>query len=233
MIFLASLVSLEYFIGFTDFSFNMPGFRLQLPLGIITVFIVNGCLFCYYFQIVASAAFSMDDLPDVELDVGFAFFWNIIKSIYLFIVAFLLPLVPFAIIVSIIENADIELPLFAKIPMFLVGCFFFPMTILTIASGRGTWLAFDPRVMITPVFRAFGQYFTAAFLTGLAVITQFLVTYLTIGGFQEMIKKGPMIATIALLGCIAARMLNIIAMRSIGLFAQHYSCYLPQIQIED
>jgi len=74
LIFFGLMVSLEYFVGYTDFSMPLPGFRLQLPLGIITVFIVNGCLFWYYFEIVATSAFAIDELPDVNVDFGFAFF---------------------------------------------------------------------------------------------------------------------------------------------------------------
>lgn len=233
LIFFTMMVSLEYFIGFTDFSITLPGFRLQLPLGIITVLIVRGCLFWYYFEIVGTAAFDIDELPDVDLDFGFAFFGNIIKSTYLFISAFLIAQLPFAIIATMIESTGVKLPYAVKIPMLMVGFFLFPMAILTIAAGRELWMVFDPRLMIKPIFRAFPQYLTVSLLTGAAILAQWTALHLTMGGYQEMIKKGPAVAILALIPCIAMRMLNIIAMRSIGLFAKHYRCYLPQTHLED
>ncbi len=234
LIFFALMVSLEYFVGFTDFSMSLPGFRLQLPIGIITVFIVRGCLFWYYFEIVASTAFEIDELPDVDVDFGFAFFWNIIKSTYLFVVAFLVPQIPMAIVAAIIEtSAGITLPYIIKVPMLMVGFFLFPMAILTIAAGREIWMVFNPRMMIVPIVKAFPQYLTAALLTGAAILIQWTATHLTMGGFQEMTEEGPLVAILALIVCIATRMLNIIAMRSIGLFAQHYRCHLPQTHLVD
>ena len=234
LIFFGLMVTLEYFIGFTDFSMSLPGFRLQLPLGIITVIIVRGALFWYYFEIVATAAFDIDELPEVDLDFGFAFLWNIIKSIYLFVVAFLITQVPYAVIATVIEESmAIKLPYTVKVPMVIVGFSLFPMAILTIAAGRELWMVFHPGMMIKPIFKAFPQYMTMATLTVGAILMQWTMLHYTMGGFQEMIKKGPVIAILMLIACIATRMLNIIAMRSIGLFAQHYRCYLPQTHLLD
>lgn len=233
LIFIALMVSLEYFIGYTDFSIGLPGFRLQLPLGIITVFIVRGCLFLYYFEIVATAAFNIDELPEVELDSGFAFFWNITKSTYLFVVALLVPQVPFAIIATIIESQGITIPYAIKVPMLMVGFFMFPMAILTLAAGRKTWMVFNPRMMISPIFKAFPQYLTATLLTAITIYAQWTMTFSIRGGYQTMIKRGPVITILALIACILTTMLSIVAMRSIGLFAQHYRCYLPQTHLDD
>jgi hypothetical protein len=234
LIFFGVMVSLEYLVGFTDFSMALPGFRLQLPLGIITVVIVRGCLFWYYFEIVAAAAFAIDELPEIDLDFGFAFIWNIFKSTYLFIVAFLITQVPYAVIATIIEESlQIKLPYTVKVPMLIAGFFLFPMAILTIAAGRELWMVFDPRLMIKPIFKAFPQYMTMAVLTVGAILAQWTMLHYTMGGFQEMSKKGPVVAILMLGACIVTRMLNIIAMRSIGLFAQHYRCYLPQTHLLD
>ena len=233
LIFFALMVSLEYCIGYTDFSMTLPGFRLQLPVGLLTVFIVNGCLFWYYFEIVADIAFDADELPDVDLDFGFAFFWNVIKSVYLFAVAFLITQIPYVIIAGTIKAAGINLPDFVKVPMLMVGFFLFPMAILTIAAGREIWMVFHPGMMILPIFKAFGQYLTAAILINAAILATWTARHYTSGGFQAMSKKGILFALLGLAVCIVTRMLNIIAMRSIGLFAQHYRCYLRQTHLED
>ena len=107
------------------------------------------------------------------------------------------------------------------------------MSILTIAAGREMWMVFHPSMMVLPIFKAFGQYLTAALLTATAILAQFTAIHYTLGGFQEMIGKGPLVAIVGLIVCIATRMLSIIAMRSIGLFAQHYRCYLPQTHLCD
>lgn len=234
LIFFALMVSLEYFVGYMDFSITLPGFRLQLPLGIITVFIVNGCLFWYYFEIVAAAAFAINELPEVDLDFGFAFFWNIIKSVYLFAAAFLITQMPYVITATAIEEATgITLPYTVKVPMLMVGFFLFPMAILTIAAGREIWMVFHPGMMIKPIFKAFGAYLTAALLTMTAILAKWTAIHYTMGGYQAMSKKGAVAAAVGLIACIATRMLSIVAMRSIGLFAQHYRCYLPQTHLVD
>ena len=233
LIFVVAMVALEYFIGYLDFSITLPGFRVQAPVGIISVFIARGCLFWFYFEIVGSTAFGEERLPDSEIGQGFEFLWNVIKSTYLFVSAFLIVQVPYVLITAILEMADVPLPTFVTTPLVLPGAFIFPMALLTFCSGREIWMAGHIGYLVGPVIKAFRPYLVVAGLTGVAIIVQWYVTYLTIGGYPELQKYGQISAIGGLFLCIASRMISIIAMRAIGLFGYHYKCYMPQLQLDD
>ena len=237
-IFVAFMVALEYFIGFLDFSFNAvsqerAGYRVQLPVGIITVFIVRGCLFWYYFEIIGSTAFEEEKLPASEIGFGFEFLWNIIKSTYLFAAAFLIVQIPYIFITGALEAIQIPLPAFVTVPLLIPGALLFPVAILTIAAGREIWMVFHFGYLVKPVIKAFGPYLTVAGITAAATLLEWTVTYATIGGYLGILEtKGQFAALAGLIACITARIPVIAAMRAIGLFGLHYSCYMPQTTVE-
>ncbi|OHB61208.1 MAG: hypothetical protein A2167_05220 [Planctomycetes bacterium RBG_13_46_10] len=100
--------------------------------------------------------------------------------------------------------------------LFILGLFIFPMAILTIAVGKDITLL-RPDYLFKPVARAFGPYLV-------------VVTLLVSVGVTEMQTKsftGTNLAIDAfyLLLDIAIQIIAIFAMRAIGLFYRHYSCY--------
>ena len=231
--FVATFVSLEYFVGHTDYSFSLPGFRVQLPTGLIAVFVSRGCLFWYYMQIISTVAFEGDDeLPDISMGGGFLFLWNMIKSVYLFVAAFLIVLIPFAVLVALVESCGLRIHDAVKVSMLIVASFVFPMSLLTIAAGREIWMVFHVRYIVDPICKAFKPYLVVAGFVAVGWIAQLSLTYTTIGGYGEMSKSGTFAAVGWLLLSILSRMLNLVAMRAIGLFGFHYRCHLPQLQLE-
>jgi len=233
IVFVAAMVALEYFVGYTDFSVTLPGFRLQLPTGWIAIFISRGCLFWYYMQIVADGAFDEGDrLPDLKIDRGFAFLWNIFKSIYLFMAAFLISLLPSAILLTIMESVGIDLTTPIKIVFLLAGVFLFPMVLLTTAAGREIWMIFHVRYIFDPIVKNIKPYFVVVCFMAVAWLVQILLTHSTIGGFGAKITNNEYSAIGWLVLCILGRMLNLIAMRAIGLFGFHYRSKLKQLQLK-
>lgn len=233
MIFVAAMVAIEYFIGHTDYSFNVPGFRVQLPTGLIAIAISRGCLFWYYMQIVADNAFDEGDrLPDVDMGGGFAFLWNLIKSVYLFAAAFLISILPFAILVTLLENVGLDLSAPIKIALLLAGMFLFPMVLLTIAAGREIWMVFHVRYIFDPIVKNIKPYLVVVCFMAVAWLAQIVLTRSTTGGFAEKITESEYSAVGWLVLCILGRMLNLVAMRAVGLFGFHYRSELPQLQLE-
>jgi len=233
LVFVAAMVSLEYLVGYTDYSFTVPGFRVQLPTGLIAVVISRGCLFWYYMQIVAEGAFDGSDrLPGVDMGGGFAFLWNLIKSVYLFAAAFLISVLPFAILAALLESVGIALGVPVKIALLLAGMFLFPMVLLTMAAGREIWMVFHVRYIFDPVVKNIRPYLVVVCFMAAAWLVQILLTRSTVGGFGAKIIESEYSAAGWLVLSILGRMLNLAAMHTVGLFGFHYRSELPQLQLE-
>jgi len=96
------------------------------------------------------------------------------------------------------------------------------MAILTIAIGKDPTMLFRPDYILRPIARAFCPYFIVA---GLIILAAFL--QLKTLEFGDLPRVTASIAGLHLLINIAVQFLILIAIRSIGLFHRHYSCYLP------
>ena len=101
--------------------------------------------------------------------------------------------------------------------LFITGLFFFPMAILTTAIGRDFALL-RPDYILAPVFKAFIPYLTVVALLVAACLLETQTSQFE--SFTFAITAGNLALN------LAAQIIAIIAMRSIGLFHRHYSCYL-------
>ena len=147
--FIASLVCFRFFLAHIDFSFTMGHFRVLLPFGLIVVIITWGCQLWYYMENVYSASLNAKELADTKIGLGLDFFWNIIKSIYLFIVAMILAELPFLIIVAILKKIGLEQPYILQF-ITLGGAFLFPTIIYILSGGWDLWLVFRIDYLIKP-----------------------------------------------------------------------------------
>jgi hypothetical protein len=218
LIFVMTAVCIKFFTGHTDYSFTiMDTFRVQAPTGLIITLSAWGCLFWYYMEIISVTANYSNELPDVDMGGFFGFIWNVIKSLFIFSIGLFSVLLPCIIIISITRNTGIVARLLS-----IVGLFAFPMAVLTFSAGGDISMVFRPDYIYKPIAKAFWPYFLVA--------TIFIVTWqlemITIG-YGKLIGSGYLVIGLHLLANLAVQALAIIAMRSIGLFYRHFTCYFP------
>lgn len=218
-------VAIKFFVGHTDYSFSVvgpsgQGFRAQLIIGQITTVLMWGYLLWYYKETVSSAAFYPDDLPDLTIGRGFDFLGNVIKSIYLFIIAVLLACFPFFIAVTLLEKNGIGHQWLLHCIM-LGGPFMLPGVVMVLATTESPWLVFRYDLIYASALRCPGPYALAGGLTVAAAILQFEAK-----GYGQILGARPEIVALHLVLNIIAMCVTILAMRSVGLFCHHYRCYL-------
>lgn len=226
LVFIAAVTCLRFFIGHTDYSFTVPGLRLQIPTGQIATVITLGCIFWYYMELIISTSANFANMPEPQIGSGFAFFWNIFKSVYLFIAAFLIAQIPFILLTSILEAIGLRLPAYITLPLMLIGVFVFPIVILTITAGRGIWMVFCPKYIITPIIKAFRPYCVVAIMVMLSMLFHYLMLFYSTEG------KHTLMVVLELLATLLCTALTIVAFRAVGLLCKHYSCYLPQLDTD-
>lgn len=217
LVFVAAAVSFKFFVGHANYQL----LTFYVPLGFITQIIAWGCLCWYYMEVVISAASGENDLPDIDMGFGLEFFWNVIKSIYLFIVALVLVEIPCVFIVRILINIGAHTPLLQHIIM-LAGLLAFPMAILILSVGREIWMVLLPQNIIKPIYKATAPYLMTVFFVMLAAALE----WKTVGYIQLKDENGFVIA-LHLVANIAVVFFTVVAMRTVGLFGRHYNCYLP------
>jgi hypothetical protein len=141
--------------------------------------------------------------------------WQIISSIYKFFIALLVVELPYLTALLIAMIIGVKWPLLLNVFKF-GGLFLLPMAILTVAIGRDlTMLRLD--YLLPPTFRAFLPYLVTAILLGAACVIQSQTSQYKSQDFSA--------ATILLFLNLAVQIIALVAMRAIGLFYRHYSCY--------
>ena len=218
LLFIAAAVCFKFFTGHLDYSFTMGAFRAQLPVGFVVSVSAWGCLLWYYMEIIHAAAFDDDLLAESYIGGFFGFAWNILKSIYLFFIAFLIVQLPLIITIVIFGKPADRWPLHLC-TLALLGLFLFPMAILTIAVGKDFPLL-RPDYILAPITKALMPYILVAALLSVTWNLQ-LKTLL----YGQLADKSIPAVTLHLLASLAVQVPAIIAMRSIGLFYRHFNCY--------
>jgi len=219
LVFILTAVCFKFFVARLNFTATVSGpwrsIDLYVPLGSILHIAAWGFLFWYYMEIIYSTAFEVEKLPEVQMGGFYGFLWQIAKSVYIFVIALFVVELPFLITAVILKITKAELSVLLRIFM-LGGLFLFPMTILTAAVGRDLTML-RPDYLLVPIFRAFKPYLVPAVLLGAAGVLQTQAS--------QYAGQGLAAATGHLLLNLAVQGLSLIAMRAIGLFYRHYSCY--------
>lgn len=224
LVFVALVVCFKFFAGYLNFTFTVTGWGnsidFPVPLGTILTIATWGALFWYYMQIIYSTAFGTEELPQVYLGGFKLFLWNILKSVYTFIIILFVVELPYILVAVIMRKTGLELPLLLNI--LKLGClFFFPIAILTAAIGQDLTML-RPDYLLVPVLKAFKPYLAvAALLIAVGLLEIYTKQYNPSG------KETLLTTTGNLLLNLAQQAIAIIAMRAIGLFYCHYTCYLP------
>jgi len=232
LVFIAAVVCFKFFVRHMNYTIIIHGksltFHFPVPFGSVMTIASWGCLFWYYMEIIYSTAFDVEQLPDVSIGEDFRFIWNILKSVWIFLIVLAVAALPFIITLVLLRNKGIttenmwqpELGFRLILQLlFIFSLFLFPMAILTVAVGRDLALL-RPDYFLIPIFRAFKPYI---------VVVALLVAFGVIVTQIKQYERGISLATIAarLTLNLALQIIAIIAMRSIGLFYRHYSCHLP------
>jgi len=219
--FILTAVVFKFFTAGWNFSLSIQGnwlsFDFYIPLGYALRAAAWGCLFWYYTEVIYSTGFDQEELPDVVLGGFYRFIWKIIKSLYTIFVILLVVGLPYLITALIFWKTGVEWPVLLYIFAF-GGLFLSPMAILTAAVGRDLTMLRPDYFLIT-VGRALRPYLVPAVLLGVAGVLQMHTS-------QYMGQRLAAAAGHLLLN-LAVQAFALVAMRSIGLFYRHYSCYLP------
>lgn len=227
LVFVFAAVCFEFFLRDSDYSVTLPGFRLQLPIGLVTVIIARGCLFWYYAEVISWTAMETESLPDIGIGTGFEFIWNIIKCNYLFLVSLIFAVFPFVVIGSILRSVFDDLPLYVNFVLIGCGLFLTPIVMLSMFTSRHMWQVFRVDCMFVAIFRCFGSYVVVACIFLTACFLYWLIMFNTLGGYADLKSRGGMVVILYLFANLGVTLLTIFSMRTIGLFCRHYRVYLP------
>jgi hypothetical protein len=221
LVFVVAAVCFKFFVGHTDYSWTVGGFRFYAPTGLVTTLAAWGCLFWYYTEVIYSTAFHEEVLPEVYMGGFFGFIWNVVKSLYIFVASLVIVELPCIIFFAISAEIGIRLPAVAH-TLAIAGLFAFPMAILTFAVGRDITIVARPDHILKPIAKAFWPYLV---VVGLFVLTWELQLHAV--GYGKLLGSSKTVIGLHLLANIAIQALALVSIRSIGLFHRHYTCYFP------
>lgn len=192
---------------------------------VITV-IAWAWLFGFYLNVIYQTAFDDDELPPIELGTSLTFAWYVIYPLFTFAYTLAMVEIPFFIGLFLLKDTGVNIhnfgsaigPLHLLLQfLFLLGLFFFPAAILTVAVGKDFALL-RPGYLLIPVCHAFGAYVVVVLLlaAGCFVLSQ-------AGQFDA--TAAPWLTILHLVLNLLVQIIMLFAMRAIGLFYRHYGCY--------
>jgi hypothetical protein len=147
----------------------------------------------------------------------FGFIVNVIKSLSIFAIGLFAVLIPSAVFALLAGGTSV-----VSHALSLVGLFAFPMGVLIFSTAPEVLMVFRQDYIYKPITKAFWPYVLVA---GVFLLTWELEMR-TID-YGSLIGSGYYVVGLHLLANLAVQALAIVAMRSIGLFYRHYSCYFP------
>jgi hypothetical protein len=218
--FILVLVVFKFFTAHLNFKFFIQGqwlaFDFYIPLGWVLSGAAWAGLFWFYTEVIYSVGFDQDELPTVTIGGFYGLIWKILKSLYAMAIILLVVGLPYIVASLVLKWMRAESSMLLS-ALGLGGLFLLPMAILTVAVGKDLTML-RPDYLLVPICRAFRPYLVLVVWLGVAVGLQ---TYA-----KQYARQDVKTETVFLLMNVAVQMLVLIAMRSIGLFYRHYSCYL-------
>lgn len=220
-VFIIAAVVVKFFFKHVDYSIDVGICIIYFPFGLIIHYAAWGCLFWYYMQIIYSTAFEEEVMPDVYMGYLNEFIWNILKSIYTFIIAVVIVEIPFILTFIILRKMGIKQLLLLK-TIALLGLFIFPIVLFTISIGRDFWMLIRLDYLCRPILKAFLPYLVVAGFILLAGV----ILYNNKDFYPEMLNRGYLYVAMHFCYNIIGQTIALAGARSAGLFYRHYSCYL-------
>ena len=219
-----ALTCIHFFAGNEDYSFTMGGFRAPLFIGWFVTFCCAGYLLWYLMEIIDTTVMDNNFLPEINIGIGFTFIGETVKAIYLFIVSFIIAIIPGAVIGTLLRKLGISFP-WLDITLITLSLLMLPMILCMLGSGVDLWKVFRYDVIIGMIIKTFRPYLFSATITFAAL----LAVYFTIGTFATNPDMDYLrIWTMLGMRLIAVFMM-LFAMRTIGLYVKHYSGSFPDI----
>lgn len=220
--------SLVFVIAVVCFKFFLAN---AFCINYISFLLVWGWLLAFYLNIIYETAFEIDLLPQIQLaDADFlgptALMWYVIKPFIIFSYTMFIVQLPFIIAMAMLKDTGITFENMWQArtgynlllqALFIFGLFLFPMAILTTAVGKDLTLL-RPDYIVVPILKAPVSY--------LAVVALLVAAALLQNRTRQFEDPDFAITAADLALNLAVQVVAIIAMRSIGLFFRHYSCYL-------
>ncbi|MDD5134045.1 MAG: hypothetical protein PHP01_01380 [Phycisphaerae bacterium] len=224
LVFVLLVTALRFFTIHLDFSVSIrsaygEGFSIHIPIGWAAAFFIWGGLFWVYAEIIYSTAFDVEFLPEIIFEGGGGYVLKVLGSIYAFIVALLVSLLP-AIAARLVFGWFGINSRWAVLLFVVLGLFLFPMAVLTVSIGRDLTMLFRFDYFFGPIKRAFGHYlFIVVFL-----IVVWQLQYMS-NNYGDIKGRPVSIIFLNLFFVLAIQILAITAMRIMGLFYRHFACY--------
>ena len=222
-----ALTCFHFFIGDKDYSISLPGFRLPLFVGWVVTFITAGYLLWYCVETINTTAFECDFLPDIYIGDGFAFVKEIAKSIYFFIVAFAIALIPAAIMINLLDAIGVSWQ-WLNTTILILSLTTVPMVLSMLACGIAPWMLFRFDRIFVIITKTLGPYM----LTTAITVFAFSLVFLTVGFFATHSEMTPS-AAVMLTARLVAVFSTLFAMRTIGLYARHYFDCFPELKVPE
>jgi hypothetical protein len=219
-----ALTCFHFFIGDTDYSFTLGRFRPPLVIGWIATIISAGILLWYFMEIINNAAMDNDFLPSIYMGGGFAFFGELFKSIYLFAVAFVIAVIPAAVISAGLEMIGLSYK-WLNLGIFLASLTLTPMMLSMLGCALAPWKLFRYDIVVRMIVKTWGPYLLTTLIFWIAMGAVFL----TLGFFSTNVEMTRSKAILMLSGRIAAVLMMIFTMQAIGLYARHYYRCFPEL----
>lgn len=197
-------------------------------MSVIAPVLVWGWLFGFYLNLIYRAAVEENDtlLPEIEVGTSLTFLAYVIHPFFVFFSTLFLLELPFLIGLAVAYPAGVTWQTFGEgiglwhvVLQFLLffGLFLFPSAILTTAVARDYFLL-RPNYLLAPIRHAFFPYLVCVLLLLAAVFIDLHTT-------QYVAKTPPLTTALHLAMNLGLQVVAIIAMRAIGLFYRHYTCY--------
>ncbi len=208
-------------------------FKFLLGRGIccmnfISFVVVWGWLLGFYMNIIYETAYEIDKLPQIYLGTSLTFLWYIVKPLFIFVWTLMVVELPFVIALGLLQGRGLTTDNMWQIghgpsaagglllALFVLGLFLFPMAILTVAVGKDI-TRLRPDYLFRPIFKAPGPYLAVVLLLVAAGILEMQTRPFT--GVNLAVDAATLVLD------MATQVIAILAMRAIGLFYRHYSCY--------
>ncbi|MEN6386317.1 MAG: hypothetical protein ABFD79_14120 [Phycisphaerales bacterium] len=218
LILIIFLATLKFYTFHANYAYSCRGITIFLPIGWIIALLVYGGLFYCFAEIVASTAFDVEALPEITFNGGLGYAAIVFQSLYSFILALIITLIPAIIFKNIFNAIGIKSD-WAILPFIALAMFLFPMVVITLSITRDFMYLIRPD-FFTPIVKGFRPYL---FLSSLFLIAFYLHFESPI--YKDVATSSPSVIYLNLFAAIAIEIQAVITMRAAGLFYRHFSCY--------